>query len=186
MRNLFFVILLFISAPVFAQKDTTGLHIPINDGAVVYEKVFNAPGRSKAELYSNARLWFVEHYKGINSIEIADTVMSRLVGKGKETVNFIGPLNMAMPFDGKLTIQIDCKDGKYRCRIFNITLSSREPDPKDRTTTTPEDMVDVLTGKSSASPLNKNQARRMLESLNTTINNTLTSLYKTMIDNNDF
>jgi hypothetical protein len=186
MKNLRFIILLFISTSSFAQKDTTGLHIPMSDGAVVYEKVFESPGKSKAELYSNARLWFIERYKGTNDIVVADSAMSRLVGKGRELVNFTGPMNVAMPFDDRLTIQIDCKDGRYRCRIFNMTLISRELDQKDRIVTSPEEMVNILNGKGGVSGLNRNQARRMIESLNTTIDMTMMSLFKTMTDKDDF
>jgi len=186
MKTLFVLIFTLITGTAFAQKDTVGLNIPYADGAVVYEKVFDAPGISKAELYSNSQLWFTQHYRGEKDIEIADTAMARVVGKGKEIVNFVGPLNLSMPFNDSFTIQIDCKDNKYRCRMYKMTLSSQEANKSDRTIITPEELTATLAGQTGGSGLNKNQARRMMESLNTTVNNTMTSLYKTMTDKNDF
>jgi len=46
--------------------------------------------------------------------------------------------------------------------------------------------VATLTGNGTGSDLNKNQARRLLESLNATINNTMAAMYKTIGDKNDF
>ena len=50
-----------------AQKDTVGLKIPVTDGAVIYERVFDVPGKSKADLYKNAQLWFADHYVNSNN-----------------------------------------------------------------------------------------------------------------------
>ncbi|MDB5136029.1 MAG: hypothetical protein JWP37_2632 [Mucilaginibacter sp.] len=184
MRKLLFVIFILITNIAFAQKDTIGLNIPISNGKVIYERVFKTPGKSKSELYNNAQTWFIEHYNGARNIEINDTTMGRLVGRGKEIVNFKGPLGVLMPFDNRLTIQIDCKDSVYRCRIFNMRLSYPKTTTTDDIDTNPEEMVSILTGKSGV--LNKNQARRMLESLNITINDTMLSLYKNMTEKDDF
>jgi hypothetical protein len=185
MKTLLITIFTLITATAFAQKDTVGLNIPYADGVVVYERVFEATGVSKAALYDNSLLWLTQRYKGDRYLEISDTATARVTGKGREIVNFTGPLNHLMPFEGLFTIQIDCKDNRYRCRIYNIILSTDEGNKSDRTIITPEELVATLTGKPEG-VLNKNQARRMLESLNTTINDTMASLYKTMADKNDF
>jgi hypothetical protein len=184
MRKFLFAILILFTNVAFAQKDTIGLNIPVSNGKVVYERVFKTPGKSKPELYNSAQTWFIEHYNGARNIEINDTIMGRFVGRGKEIVNFKGPLGVSMPFDDRLTIQIDCKDSVYRCRIFNMRLSYPKTTTTDEINTNPEEMVSILTGKGGV--LNKNQARRMLESLNTTINNTMQSLYKSMTEKDDF
>ena len=179
---------LFIIKGAFAQKDTVGLHIPFSEGTVVYEKVFDAPGKSKADLYSSAQLWFITHYKGDRDILAQDSIAGKIVGKGKEIVNWEGPVSTVIPFNNFLTIQIDCKDSKYRIRMYNMHLIAPKNYNIDGTETTPEDMVNLLTGQptASAAAFNKKQATRMLESLNITINNTMASLYKTMTDNDDF
>lgn len=182
MKKLFFALLLFASSAAFAQKDTTGLHIPMTNGSVVYEKVFDASGKTKVQLYNSAQQWFIGRYKTDRSIEVTDTSNMRIIGKGKELVNFVGPLSTPMPFDDKMTIQIDCKDGKYRCRMYSIALVAHDTTQWNGVTN-PEDMVNILTGKKGSSGLNKAQAQRMLESLNATVNSAMLSLDKTMNDN---
>jgi len=186
MKKLPFIILLLLTKFTFAQKDTVGLHIPYSEGSVVYERVFAANGKSKDQLYSNAKLWFINHYNNSREILSQDSTVGRVVGKGKETIQFKGPLSVIVPFDDRMTIQIDVKDNRYRCRMYNMTLSTQETDKKDRTVATPEELVNTLTGKGNTSALNKSQARRMLESLNTTIDAAMASLNKTMNDDDDF
>ncbi|HVS91776.1 MAG TPA: DUF4468 domain-containing protein [Mucilaginibacter sp.] len=182
MKNLFLVVLLLIPAALFAQKDTAGLHVPMNNGGVVYEKVFNAPGKTQMQLFNAAQEWFIGRYRTDRVIEMIDTVNMRIIGKGKETVNFTGPVNASIPFDDRMSIQVDCKDGKYRCRMYSIALTIQDPAERDKTAVGPEDMVNILTGKNGKGGFNKAQARRMLEALNSTINSAMASLDKTMND----
>jgi len=70
--------------------------------------------------------------------------------------------------------------------MYKITLSSQEPNEQDRTIVTPEQLVAILTGQPGVAPFNKKQARWPIGSLNTVVNNTMNSLFKTMTDKNDF
>ncbi|MBS1502441.1 MAG: DUF4468 domain-containing protein [Bacteroidetes bacterium] len=182
MKNLCLAALLLIPAALFAQKDTIGLHVPMNNGSVVYEKVFNAPGKTQMQLFNSAQEWFIGRYQTDRVIEMIDTANMRIIGKGKETVNFTGPLNASIPFDDRMSIQVDCKNGKYRCRMYSIALTIQNPAEKDKTAVGPEDMVNVLTGKGSKGGFNKAQARRMLEALNAAVDTAMASLDKTMND----
>ena len=182
MKNLFLAIMFLVPIAAFAQKDTTGLHIPMSNGSVVYEKIFEAPGKTKMQLFNSAQQWFIERYKTDKSIEVLDTANMRVLGKGKEMVNFIGPFNAAMTFVDRMSIQIDCKDGKYRCRMYSMTLANDDTSQMGKITTSPEEMVSIATGKSEPSGLNKKQARRVIESLNAAVNNAMMSLDKTMND----
>lgn len=187
MKNLLLAALLLTSTAALAQKDTTGLHIPFANGNVVYEKVFDAPGKTKLQLFNSAQQWFIGRYKTDRGIEVLDTVNMRVIGKGKETVNFSSGFNASGPFADLMSIQIDCKDGKYRCRLYSITLTNGDVHATnnllDNLVTNPENIVSFLGGKSGTSHLNKNQARGILEALNATINNVMMSLDKTMNDN---
>ncbi|MBS1527165.1 MAG: DUF4468 domain-containing protein, partial [Bacteroidetes bacterium] len=149
-------------------------------------KVFDAPGKTKIQLFNSAQQWFIGRYKTDDGIEVLDTSNMRVIGKGKETVNFSSGLNASGPFRSLMSIQIDCKDGKYRCRLYSITLTNGNVHATnnllDNLVINPESMVDLLTGKSGQSQLTKNQARGMLQALNATINNTIASLDKTMND----
>ena len=185
MKKLTIVIFLFIAKGAFAQKDTVGLHIPVVDGGVVYERVFQAPGKSKSELYNNAQLWFVKHYGGADCVQMADRDMARVVGRGFETINFKAVLGITVDYNDKMLLQIDCKDGKYRVRVYHIILESQDPG-KDKVIVTPEDLLNILEGKGSTFQFTKAQARRVLDSLNTTTYQTMTSLNSVMSDGDDF
>jgi len=186
MKTLLITALSLITLTAFAQKDTVGLKIPYTDGAVLYEKVFETPGIPKAALLNNSHVWFIQCQKGDDDIQLLDTSLFKIVGKGSEPLSFKGPLNVTVPMVARTTIQIDCKDNKYRCRIYNITLDNADTSAINRFETTPEQLVATLTGNGTGSGLNKNQARRLLESLNATINNTMAAMYKTIGDKNDF
>ena len=67
-RMLFFVLILISTGEAFAQKDTTGLNIPVKDDNVVYERIVEIPGKSKADLYKNAKQWFVDYLKNSRDV----------------------------------------------------------------------------------------------------------------------
>ncbi len=186
MKNLIIALFALISVSASAQKDTAGLKMPVITGNVVYEQVFETPGKTRYQLFNDAQQWFIARYKSFRNIEVTDSVNVRVIGKGKEIVNYVGPLNVSLPFISRMTIQIDCKDGKFRSRMSSINLTPRDTSASGNFVTTPEELVDMLNGKSQINGLNKNQARRLLESLNITINNTMLSIQKALADKNDF
>ncbi|SDR87241.1 protein of unknown function [Mucilaginibacter mallensis] len=176
-RILFFVLILISSGTAFAQKDTTGLNIPVKDGNVVYERVVEIPGKSKADLYKNAKQWFVDYFKSSRDvIQSEDKGDGKIVGKGILPVLFNGAMGTQVIYDDNLSIQVDCKDGKYRVRIYEQLLSSPVG---GQVTTTPEELIAKLLGTGS-SPFNAKQARRMLESMNSEMLSTLASVNRAM------
>ena len=187
MKKLCLIALVLFSKAAFAQKDTVGLHIPYANGSVVYEKVFKTAGKLQTELYKNAQQWLIERYKTERVIEITDTLTGKVIGKGKEAFNIDLALGNAVSFKGLFTIQIDCKDNKYRCRIYSINLHHDKGNSNDdEINTSPEEMVNLLLGKNASVPITKNQAKKLLVSLGDTVDNTMMSLYKTMADKQDF
>ena len=166
---------------VFAQKDTTGLNIPVKDGAVIYERVVEAPNKSKADLYKNAKQWFVDYFKSSKDvIQNEDKEDGKIVGKGILLIPFKGALGSNVMYNDKLSIQVDCKDNKYRLRFYEQTLSSSGGE----VITTPESLIGKLLGKEK-SPFNEKQARRMLESMNATITTAIFAFNKSMIAKTD-
>jgi len=187
MKKLCLILLVLFSKAAFAQKDTTGLHIPYANGSVVYEKVFSTPGKSQADLYKSAQQWLIGRYKTETAIELTDTLNGKVLGKGREGFNIDLALGNAVSFKGLFTIQIDCKDNKYRCRIYSMNLCHDKTNSNDdEINTSPEEMVNLLLGKNASVPITKGQAKKVLASLDATVDNTMMSLYKTMADNKDF
>jgi hypothetical protein len=186
MKKLFLFLLILLAGKAFAQKDTLGLHIPYANGELVYEKVFNVPGNtSKNLLFNNAQFWFLEHYNSLDCIQLKDSALSRIVAKSHESMTFSGPLNVALSCNDEFNVQIDCKNGKYRCRIFNIIIQYAEADGTKQYIKT-NDMAAALLSGPNIAGFNNNQLKRAFSALNTTINNTMLLLNKTMADNNDF
>jgi hypothetical protein len=184
MKKLIFLVCLFFVKAAFAQKqDTTGLHIPYANGVIVYEKIFNAPGKTQAVLYNNARAWFIENARGVDSIQLQDSLNSRIIAKGLRAATFKGMLDISINCKDHYVIQIDCKDGKYRCRITNINM---ECISAGTIFVKPEDLVQQLLGQKSNANFNNNQAKRALVSLDEVISSIFASVDKTVNDNDNF
>jgi hypothetical protein len=187
MKKLLLLVFVLITKSTFAQKDTVGLSTPLVNGSVVYEHVFTASQRSKPELFDNAQLWFIRHYKSANGIQIQNDYTGRIVGSGTEVISFKGPLGADVPLDVDLTIQIDCKDGKYRCRIFNACIAT-QMQGKDKTTTTADDLMNFILMRKTVNPVafNKNQSKKILQGLSTMVNNVMLSINENMSVTDDF
>lgn len=179
MKKLFTFALILLVKTTFAQKDTVGLHVPYTNGAVVYEKVFDAPGKTGAALYSNAMAWIAGQNKSLEGIKFADSVNYRLVTKGIQLTSFKGPVGSDIDCKIHYSLQIDCRDGKYRCRISNILFDCKL---QDTFTATPEDLMQQLLKQKSDPNFTNNMAKTALQTLNSSVTATVTTLDKTMND----
>src|ERR1700676_355516 len=84
MKNLLLFYFLLISLLSNAQSDTSKIPIPMKNGIVYYEKIYN-PGNNlkKDELYSRALLWFTTTFRDSeNSIKTSDKDAGRLIATG--------------------------------------------------------------------------------------------------------
>jgi len=176
-RILLIVFFITFSISSYAQHDTVGLHIPIKDSKIVYEGVIEVPERAKQELLNNAKQWFVDYFKDSkNVIQNEDKDQGRIVGKGIILIE----LNT---YD-KITIQIDCKDGKYRYRIYDMT--GIIPAHYDvwignvgESIFLPEALINKLTVDGEAA-FTKNKCRKLLQSIGNETKSTIESLKKAM------
>ncbi|MES2375714.1 MAG: DUF4468 domain-containing protein [Bacteroidota bacterium] len=192
MKNLIVLVFILIAKITFAQqKDTVGLNTPFINGEVVYQKVFSAPNKSTAQLFSNAQLWFIKHYRNPN-IQIQDEATGRVVGSSVELLTFKGMLGIDGTFDTNMAIQIDCKNGRYRARIFNIVIKAEDANKVKSFINAEQLMYDLVGIKinaalvNNANPFNKNQSKRALQSLNILVDNVMSSINQTMNDSDNF
>jgi len=84
MKNLLLFQFLLISLLANAQIDTSKIPIPMKNGIVYYEKIYN-PGNNlkKDELYSRALLWFTTSFRDSEkSIKTSDKDAGRLIATG--------------------------------------------------------------------------------------------------------
>lgn len=189
MKKIALLAFVLIGQIAFAQKknETTLVSVPYNNGQVVYEKSFSAPGISVEQLYSNANLWFVERYKSTEGIQFKDRLTGRVVGEGVEFLTFKGPLKMDVASKVKMTIQIDGKPDSYNVRIFNIVYGYQSDPKEERVFFSAEDLFRYISGEKVRTPeginpipFNKKQSTRALESLNGLIDNIMASIEQTM------
>ncbi|MDB5157599.1 MAG: hypothetical protein JWR50_2306 [Mucilaginibacter sp.] len=192
MKKLFVLVFILIAKTTFAQKDTVGLNTPLINGEVMYQKVFTAPGKSNLQLFGNAQLWFVKHYRNLNSIQIQDDAIGRVVGGGTELLTFKGILGIDGGYNVDMTIQIDCKSGRYRARIFNIIIETEDAN-KVKNFINAEKLMNSLLGNktnitevTALNPFNKNQSKRALQSLNVLVDNVMSSINQTISDTDSF
>jgi hypothetical protein len=193
MKNLIVLVFILITKITIAQnKDTVGLNTPFINGEVVYQKVFNASGKSDAQLFSNAQLWFIKHYRNPNSLQIQDEVTGRIVGRGTELLTFKTVLGMEDTYIVNMTIQIDYKNSRYRTRIFNIVIEKEDSNKVKGFIDAEQLMNDLLGIKNNEilfkniNPFNKKQSKRALQSLNLLVNNVMWSIDKTMNETDNF
>lgn len=159
----------------FAQiKDTVGLNLQFKDGKLHYEGVVEIPGKSKDELYKNAKLWFVNYFNNANFvIQLDDPQEGKIVGKGAFRLYF----KSLMTFQclNNLTIQIDCKDGKYRYKFYDMVITA--PMEYNRTRDIPaEYFVNKLTGIKPAASYTKSQSEQIVKSNSKALNDAITSI----------
>jgi len=192
MKKLLILALMFFTKIAFAQKDTVGLNVPYVNNTVIYERVFNVPNVTQNLLYSNAGLWMAEtHPYVVNTqLTLEDPASGRVVGRAN---CYIGSSYKVLwqtqyyTYHFDFTIQIDCKDNKYRVRIYNIQ------DIIDSNAHTPiDDMMQSLIASKSltlgtGSVMKKADFEKCLHALNDMVGSVMADISKNMLnDNNDF
>ena len=180
MKNIFILALLLLTKASFAQKDTVGLNIPIKDGYVVYEQVVDAPGRSKAALFSNAKTVLVSYFSGTKDvIQSEDKGNGQVIGRGSMVIIIKDFLGRADYFTDRFLVQIDCKDGRYRIRVSNQQLGNGHE------FFTTEEFVGKLTGEWKSMDITKNEAKRGLQDTNGRILNMIADMARGMAAKSD-
>lgn len=188
MKKLLIFAFLLSARNVFAQKDTIGLNIPLVDKSVVYEKVYDVPRAPQNLLYSNARVWFAGTHAdgGKTQLTLRDTVLSRVTGRATYLID--RTYKVLWQTDSykvlyNFTVQIDCKDNKYRLRIYNAQFGDAN--------TPIEEMLQSLAKSKSLTlgnglKISKDNLRENLRIFSKIINNLFADVHKKMVDDNNF
>jgi len=190
MKKLLILLLIISAKGAFAQKDTIGLNVPFIDSTVAYERVFDAPNAPKNLLYSNAGLWFAEThpYGGITQLQLQDPVLSRVAGRvtasSRESYKVLWQTNY-YSLTYNFTVQVDCKNGKYRVRIYNIQ------DVEAGYQTPVDDLMQSLIKSKSYSitntyTLSKSELKRRFKTLNTVVDGVMADIANSILVDNSF
>lgn len=120
MKNILFLFLFF-----FSVKNLLGQDLPIVDDKVVFEKIIEADGVSKQELFSNVKVFLNN-----NVISGLNLNMTEDINSGVIMINMM--VDFYMPkkhwsetmssFEGgyQFMVRFDNKDFKTRIRVYNI------------------------------------------------------------------
>jgi hypothetical protein len=190
MKKLLVLAFIIFAKSAFAQKDTVGLNISFVNNTVVYEKVLDVPNTPKNMLYSNAGLWLAETrpYTADTQLELADPALSRVVGRVTSSISEPYKVLWQTNYFShtyNFTLQIDCKDNKYRVRIYNIQDVLG-------TTFTPIDnlMYALINSKSytlgNGAVLKVPDLQDRFRTLNTVIGDVIADINKSMVVDNSF
>lgn len=158
------------------KKDTTGLRLPYVDGKLTYTTIINEKELNKSDLYKNAKQWFVDTFESSSHvIQSEDKEEGVIVGKGIIPI-YHGKGMYRQSVSTSMTIKIECKDGRYRYKIYDILVKPTFGD------VFPSTIVDGLLGKelNEHSTFNKRASREVLESLNFETNMLVFSIQRAM------
>lgn len=111
--------------------------------------VDSVPSSSASELYRRARAWFVDYYKDASEVvQLADSATKTVVGKATFQYN-------ASIFRGsdirrgfvKYTIEVSCRDGRYRVRTYNYLHSGTKSYNSTIGVVGPDDLGQIMDGE---------------------------------------
>jgi len=130
MKKLLFIAFVLIST--FAKAQDTLYSLPEIGGKVFYEFVVDVPGKSKDFIFNAANNWM---------LNLPYKIKGRIENKDKDQGQILGKIGFKLSTRGNLltpgaysfyscTVQIDCKDNKYRIRLFNMYYGGADFDDK--------------------------------------------------------
>ena len=176
----------FLSISVKAQSNSDLANYPVKDGKLLYEGIIDAPGKTKSDLYINAKQWFVDYFPNANDvIQTDDKSLGRIAGKGS-VIMYHSALMSTVKWHETMTIQVDYKDGKYRYRIYDMTVYVPKVDlggsygELPAYNFTDSDLVGKIMGTEKDAPLTKNQSKKALEAIDEQTKETIASLMTAM------
>ncbi|MBO9672002.1 MAG: DUF4468 domain-containing protein [Sphingobacteriaceae bacterium] len=134
MKKLILLAFILMPAFTFAQDDVYGKspekpalfmpgEFPLKEGKVIYENIESAPGKTKSQIFAASKKWIADRFNsGKAVIQTSEIETGQIVGNAygdvtlKEGDVFITRINL------RFSIQVDCKDDKYRIRFYDIMV----------------------------------------------------------------
>lgn len=102
--------------------------VSVIDGKVTFDKVFEAGGKSKQELFAAAKIWLVNYFKDEKDVIVySDIEEGRIISKG---IGICGSFPAQADVKIQMTITVLTKDEKYRVIISSISFQTL-PTPYD-------------------------------------------------------
>lgn len=117
MKLIFFMIFLFLTGCAGLQ--------PITDADRTFERVVEAPGCSKEQIFNGTKIWIAENFKSAKAVlEYENKDMGTIIGNGIipypcSGLDCIAKADWMVHF----TMRVDIKDQKFRLTFSNLHLS---------------------------------------------------------------
>jgi hypothetical protein len=137
-KNILVLSFLFFVSSVQAQSEYEyqyeNLYLPRDEsGNVVYSDIVDVPGISGDELYTNARIWFLDNFKSSKDvIQYQERESGIIAGNG-----IINIQDMALGFlvetPISFSIRVETKDEKFRYHISNLVIIHKDPKISNQT-----------------------------------------------------
>jgi hypothetical protein len=121
MKQILFALLLLPFFVTAQQLETSETGLPIKDGKVVFERVFEVTNYKRDDIYASVKKWVVDSFKNIKKvIESEDKESGQFIGVGSTEVK-VSDKNVIYTME--FLIQVNCKDDRYRARFYDIKIS---------------------------------------------------------------
>jgi hypothetical protein len=125
MKKLLLLVTMLTTISVKAQSIDS---LSTKDGKVFYESIVDMQSKTKDQLYKAARKWFVDSFNNSKSVlRTEDKEGGELVGKGNFLISENGGFMITNNYRFDFTIEVVCKDNKYRVRIYDISYTMTNP-----------------------------------------------------------
>ena len=131
-RSIFIAIIaaaIFTSAKGQEKSDVTTVDtIPLVDGTHQFQEIVKVDSTfKKDQLYKNAKAYFMNVFNGAkDAFQYDDKNEAKIVGKGFVQVSDIKrvfPAVAVLKWDVFYNLEVTCKDGKYRYRLYDIVIT---------------------------------------------------------------
>lgn len=119
--------LIFSMIPLFLAG-CAGLQ-PITDADLTFERIVEAPGYSKEQIFNGTKIWIAENFRSAKAVleyESKDT--GTLIGNGTIPYQCSGSGLECMAWAGvevRFTMRVDIKDQKFRLTFSNLPIRYR-------------------------------------------------------------
>jgi len=98
---------------------------PVKEADRSFEKIVEAPGHSKEQIFYGTKIWIAENFKSAKAVlEYENKEAGTIIGNGVISypcsgIDCIAKADWKVPF----TMRVDIKDQKYRLTFSNLHLS---------------------------------------------------------------
>jgi hypothetical protein len=119
------ILIALLLLPFFAnaqQIETSETGLPLKDGKVVFERVFEVSNYKREDIYASIKKWVVDNFThSRNLIQSEDKESGQFIGMGSTDVLVSGKRTI---YTMEFAIQVNCKNDKFRIRFYDISTAA--------------------------------------------------------------